>query len=184
MGGAVAQVLARRYGELLGGVALCATAASFARRVSLRPAVRVVGKLTSATARAWPEGAGAFLRWRVQRHDHALAKRGVPTKAGAEELEERLESHLAAFIEAGTELNAYDSKEWVASLKVPTAVLVTARDEVVAPWRQRALASLIPGAQTYEVDAGHDAVLREPEVFLPVLAEACQALARHRRPAS
>ena len=178
MGGAVAQVLARRHGELLGGVALCATAASFARRVSLRPAVRVVGKLTSGTARAWPQGAGAFLRWRVRRHDRALASGGAPNQApaDAEALEERLESHLAAFIEAGAELNAYDSKGWLAHLKVPAAVLVTAHDQVVAPWRQRALASLIPGAKTYEVDAGHDAVVKKPEIFLPVLVEACRAL--------
>jgi len=177
MGGAVAQVLARKYGQLLGGVALCATAASFARFLSLRPAVRVAGRLGAAAARSWPEGAAAFLKWRVTRHDRALANRGIRRQepaAGA--FEERLESHLAAFIEAGAELNAYDSSPWLPTLDLPVAVVVTSRDEVVAPWRQRALASLIPGARTYEVDAGHDAVIARPDLFLPVLANACLSL--------
>jgi 3-oxoadipate enol-lactonase len=177
MGGAVAQVLARRHGGLLGGVALCATAASFAGRLSLRPAVRVAGRLGAAGARAWPEGAAALLRWRVARHDRALARRGERRQepaAGA--YKERLMSDLAAFIEAGAELNAYDSSPWLPTLDVPAAVVVTTRDEVVAPWRQRALALLIPGARSYEVDAGHDAIVAKPELFLPVLADACASL--------
>lgn len=181
MGGAIAQVLARRHGDLLAGIALCATAASFARRISLRPAVRLVGGFSSAAARAWPEPAAAFLRWRVLRHDQALAKKGASHQADAEALEERFESHLAAFIEAGAELNAYDSRDWLPRLDIPAAVLVTSRDEVVAPWRQRAMASLLRGAETYEVDAGHDAVVARPEVFLPVLAEACRRLAARRQ---
>lgn len=176
MGGAVAQVLARRHGKLLGGVALCATAASFARLVSLRPAVRVAGKLGAAAARTWPDSAAAFLRWRVERHDRLLAQRGQPHQAEAEALQERLESDLAAFIEAGAELNAYDSSSWLASLDLPAAVVVTSRDRVVEPRRQRAMASLIPGARSYEVDAGHDAVVAKAELFLPVLTRACSEL--------
>jgi 3-oxoadipate enol-lactonase len=176
MGGAIAQVLARRHGQLLAGIALCATAANFARRVPLRPAVQLVSRVSSVAARAWPEPAAAFLEWRVRRHDRVLARQGAPTHATPEALHERLESHLAAFIEAGAALNAYDSRSWLPTLDVPAAVLVTTHDEVVAPWRQRAMASLLPRASTYEVDAGHDAVIAKPEVFLPVLAEACRWL--------
>ncbi len=38
MGGAIAQMLARRHRDVVRGLVLCATAASFARRVKLRPA--------------------------------------------------------------------------------------------------------------------------------------------------
>ena len=92
--------------------------------------------------------------------------------------EERTMSDLAAFIEAGAELNAYDSSSWLPELEVPAAVLVTARDQVVAPWRQEAMAALIPGARRYVVDAGHDAVVARPSVFLPVLRDACAELAK------
>lgn len=185
MGGAVAQVLARRHGQMLGGIALCATAANFARLLWLRPAVRAVARLGATAARTWPEGASEFLHWRIQRHDRALADRAVADRsrtrgpgheAQPEALLERLESDLAAFIEAGAALNAYDSSSWLPSLEVPTAVVVTARDQVVEPWRQRAMASLVPGARSYEVEAGHDAVVAEPGVFLPVLSRACSDL--------
>jgi pimeloyl-ACP methyl ester carboxylesterase len=92
--------------------------------------------------------------------------------------QERTMSDLAAFIEAGAELNAYDSSSWLPKLQVPAAVLVTARDKVVAPWRQEAMAALIPGARRYVVDAGHDAVVAKPAIFLPVLRDACADLAK------
>ena len=86
-------------------------------------------------------------------------------------------SELAAFIEAGAALNAFDSSRWLPGLRVPAAVVVTALDTTVARWRQEALAALLPAAKRYEVAAGHDAVVAKPEVFLPVLSEACSAVA-------
>jgi 3-oxoadipate enol-lactonase len=183
MGGAVAQVLARRHPNLVGGIVLCATAASFTDRAGLRPATRVAGRLLSRASRAWPSAASALLRWRIARHDRAVARArggGQPYPEWA--LRERALSHLAAFVEAGAELNAYESSSWLPHLKVPAAVIVTLEDEIVAPWRQEALASLLPNALRYEVRAGHDAVVAKPARFLPVLASACWALAHPGRP--
>ena len=146
----------------------------------------MTGRVTSAAARRWPRTASGLLRWRLTRHDRAVAARraralGAPGAGsfGANwEMKERELSHLAAFIESGAELNAYDSTSWLPTLHIPAAVLVTARDSVVAPWRQEAMAALVPGAKRYLVDAGHDAVVAKPDVFLPVLAQACADLAR------
>lgn len=181
MGGAVAQVLARRHPRLLGGVVLCATAASFATRLWLRPAVRVTGRVLAGISRSWPLGAAAFLRWRILRHD--MATGGISHGARHPEwaLSERALSHLAAFVEAGAELNAYDSSTWLPQLQVPSAVVVTLQDRMVPRWRQEAMAALLPGSKRYEVDAGHDAVLAQPTAFLPALAEACSALVSQRR---
>jgi 3-oxoadipate enol-lactonase len=190
MGGAVAQVMARRHREVLDGIVLCATGASFARRVKLRPLVRATGKVISGAARRHPSQAAAFLRWRLARHDRVAAAERARGPAGAAggagglvrnrawAMEERSHSHLAAFIEAGAELNAYDSSSWLPTLDLPAAVVVTARDRIVAPWRQDAMAALIHGARRYSVDAGHDAVATSPELFLPVLARACSELAQ------
>jgi len=215
MGGAIAQVLAKRHRDVVKGIVLCATAASFARRVKLRPAVRVAGKLGGTAARKWPQSADQFLRWRIARHDKkvqlqrqradvlngGLVARSTIAGAavGVDEpatsyggifstggdpyvmdwaLAERTMSDLAAFIEAGAELNAYDSSPWLPELEVPTAVLVTTGDNVVAPWRQEAMWALIPGARRYAVDAGHDAAVARPGVFLPVLRDACRELAQ------
>ncbi|HXW80623.1 MAG TPA: alpha/beta hydrolase [Acidimicrobiales bacterium] len=218
MGGAIAQMLARRHREAVHGLVLCATAASFARRIKLRPAVRIVGRFSASAARKWPEAAHHFLDWRIARHDRTAQRRyhrddeQLPGSDGGlsetrdgplvEEVSdeatahgraftpgafdgrpgwafaERTMSDLAAFIEAGAELNAYDSSSWLPELEVPAAVLVTARDQVVAPWRQEAMAALIRGARRYVVDAGHDAVVAKPGVFLPVLRDACGELAK------
>jgi len=218
MGGAIAQMLARRHRESVHGLVLCATAASFARRLKLRPAVHVVGRFSAAAARKWPEAAHHFLNWRIAHHDrmaerrhqrdddqvlnsgtspHRLLGEGLALEVVGDQpmpdgpsiapdgtkrpdwaFAERNMSDLAAFIEAGAELNAYDSSSWLPELEVPAAVLVTARDQVVAPWRQEAMAALIPGARRYVVDAGHDAVVVKPSVFLPVLRDACSELAK------
>ena len=198
MGGAVAQVLARRHPDLLGGMVLCATAMSFARRLRARPIVFVAGKAAATTARRWPQQAGAFLRWRLQRHDRTTARRrsrsrdlalGRGSSPGVGEdgsgqprhpqwaLGERALSDLAAMVEAGAALNAYDSSRWIPTLDVPAAVIVTSRDQMVPPSRQEAMAALLPGARRYVVDAEHDAVVAVPDVFLPVLAQACADLA-------
>ena len=90
----------------------------------------------------------------------------------------RSKSDLATFIEAGAALNAYDSSGWLPELEVPAAVVITSRDQTVAPWRQETLAALIPGARRYVVDAGHDVVVAAPDLLLPVLVNACQELAQ------
>jgi pimeloyl-ACP methyl ester carboxylesterase len=80
-------------------------------------------------------------------------------------------------VEAGAALNAYDSSGWIPTLDVPAAVVVTSRDQMVSPSRQEAMATLLPCARRYVVDAEHDAVVAVPDVFLPVLAQACTDLA-------
>jgi 3-oxoadipate enol-lactonase len=208
MGGAIAQMLARRHRDVVQGLVLCATAPSFARRVKLRPATRVVGHVGSAAARKWPGAAHQFLSWRIARHDRKVERRrrqgnsdgghpaaqvldasgeGIAAERAQNEdgqrwmawaLAERSMSDLAAFIEAGAALNAYDSSPWLPQLDVPTAVLITSGDAVVPPWRQERLVALIPGARRYSVDAGHDAAVAQPGVFLPTLRDACNELAQ------
>ena len=201
MGGAIAQVFAKRHRDRAEGLVLCATAACFARRLKLRPVVRAMGRFGSGAVRRWPDAGQRFLSWRIARHDQlAVARRaraerragvagsGRAATAGGEvarnggpvhpdwALEERSMADLAAFIEAGAALNAYDSSAWLPDLDIPAAALVTQRDKMVAPWRQEAMVGLIRGARRYVVDAGHDAVVSQPEVFLPALRDACTGL--------
>jgi len=199
-GGAIAQVFAQRHRRRADGIVLCATAASFARRVKLRPALRITGRVGAAAVRKWPDAGQRFLARRIDRHDqaalrrrargpksageHGLAARAadegaasVPGQAHPEwALKERAKADLAAFIEAGVALNGYDSSTWLPALDIPAAVLVTLRDKIVAPWRQEAMAALIRGSRRYEVAAGHDAVVTSPTSFLPTLQTACAEL--------
>jgi len=59
------------------------------------------------------------------------------------------------------------------NIAVPTAVVVTTRDEIVRTRRQYALAKAIPGAKLFEVDGNHFACADRRCDFVPKLVEAC-----------
>jgi pimeloyl-ACP methyl ester carboxylesterase len=125
-------------------------------------------------ARAWPAGAKKFLHRRLRAH--RAQGEGVVDELYDLAYEERANASLACFIEAGAVLNAFDSQAWLHELSVPTAVVVTTADRTVPPWRQDSLAALVPGARRLTVDAGHDAVIKNADAFLPVLRQACVAV--------
>jgi 3-oxoadipate enol-lactonase len=70
----------------------------------------------------------------------------------------------------------FTSHDWIGAVDVPTAVLVTTRDNVVPAIRQRRLAAAIPGAVVHEVDGGHGACVSRPESFAAALLKACLSL--------
>ena len=55
-------------------------------------------------------------------------------------------------------------------------MVVTTRDRIVPVGRQLRLAQAIPGAALYRVDADHAVCITAPQVFAPMLLEACQAV--------
>jgi len=171
MGGAVAQVLARRHPELVRGLVLCATAANFVEHSWRSPLVRLTGWVSGRTARALPALAQAILCQRLRRHEAAGEAGGHHHARWA--LVERAQSSPACFLEAGAALNAFDSRPWVAELGMPTCVIVMTEDLRVAPWRQDTLSALVPGARRLTVQAGHDGVVISRELFVPALRRAC-----------
>lgn len=70
----------------------------------------------------------------------------------------------SAIAEAGRRLSAFDARSYAPQVDVPTAVIVSSRDRLVAAARQRELADAIPGAKRLEVDVAHDGWLVQPEV--------------------
>ena len=61
--------------------------------------------------------------------------------------------------------------------EIPTAVVVTRQDRLIPAWRQLELAQSLPGASVHSVEGNHFAFSRY-DVFVPVLLEACQTVAR------
>jgi pimeloyl-ACP methyl ester carboxylesterase len=61
--------------------------------------------------------------------------------------------------------------------EIPTSVVVTRQDRLVPAWRQLELARSLPGASVHTVEGDHFAFSRS-NVFVPVLVEACQTVAR------
>jgi len=77
-----------------------------------------------------------------------------------------------AVAQAVAALGRHHSTPWLSSIDVPTAVVVTLRDRVLPPERQRAIAARIPGATVHEADCGHAGCVLQSEVFVPAFLEA------------
>jgi pimeloyl-ACP methyl ester carboxylesterase len=69
-------------------------------------------------------------------------------------------------------LTRFDSSAWIGDVRIPTAVVVTARDRAIAPKRQRELARRLPDSTEYDVDAGHAACVLAADRFRPALLAA------------
>jgi pimeloyl-ACP methyl ester carboxylesterase len=67
---------------------------------------------------------------------------------------------------------------------VPTAVLITRQDRIVAPQRQRKLAAAVPDAVVVEIDGDHGVFLADPGLFAAGLRRACAAVTRPVAPRS
>jgi 3-oxoadipate enol-lactonase len=169
IGGLIAQTLWHRDRQALYGMVLGATA-----HYPLTPvewalsAAPVMGK-----------------RWR-----RGITARPVgPPVAAAEYLLRRISdpevradvarrSHIEPWV-FGSALQAaakFDARPWIDSVDVPTAVVITTRDAVIIPWRQRALANAIPGATSRELRAGHLAPIRHPHRLARAIVSACDSV--------
>lgn len=164
MGGAVAQVLAYRYPEIVDGVVLCATTDQWRENRRMRIGWRTMRilefMLTHSQRRVW----------------HTILRRNGRRDTSDEVLDwivgELERNDPKAIAEAGREMGRFDSRPWVAHIKPPAAVIAPRRDQLVPPSFQRQLARDIPGARLFEVEGDHTVVGMHPERYVPVLLEA------------
>lgn len=159
MGGMVAQLVAAAERERVTGLVLCLTASNFRRGLRQRVALDVFGRtLVRLRDRVkLPEQPRERLA-RLEDHRWALA-----------EFRSTTAWEVAVAVD---EIGRFDSRSWLHTLRLPTAVVVTTRDRFIAPEHQRSLARRIPDAATYEVAAGHAACVLAADRFVPALVAA------------
>jgi pimeloyl-ACP methyl ester carboxylesterase len=167
MGGVVAQRTWRQHPDLVGGLVLAATTARFrttgGERVFHQGMELGMGALRTLSGSRAARAAG-------RRTAQAL---GVgPTETGSWALAELRSTSPWAVAQAVAALGRHHSTPWLGRVDVPTAVVVTARDRVMPPERQRALAAAVPGATVHEADCGHAGCVLESGAFVPVLVQA------------
>jgi 3-oxoadipate enol-lactonase len=168
MGGMIAQLVARRHSPMLSGLVLCATA----RNVLGSPAEKLA-------ALALPTAAAAFwwnpLLQPVSAELLGMTLLGpVDDPATARWARAQLRrTPLGTALSAVQAVCEFTSHSWISQVDVPTAVVITTRDHVVPPGRQRKLAAAIPGASICEVAADHAVCITAPQLFAQVLIEAC-----------
>jgi pimeloyl-ACP methyl ester carboxylesterase len=143
MGGTIAQLMARDHRDLLGGVVLSGTCQHFQDPETVKTWrwMGVVGlgvKLAPKT----------FFQAGFRRSGIRLNER---TAWWMSELMRHSGRDVA---EAGRELGRFDSRPWLGSVRVPAAMVLTARDSAVSPAKQHELAAAI-GATVFEVPLDH-----------------------------
>lgn len=160
MGGAIAQVLARNHPGAVSGLVLSGTAQHWQDR-RLRRYWRTMGPISLALAVA------PRVSWRLGLRHVGLRKSSWTAWVLAE-----LVRHSATDIaEAGRELGRFDSRPWLSELTVPSAVVLTTKDQAVPPSKQRELATALR-APIFEAPIDHIEITSRPERYNPALLRA------------
>lgn len=163
MGGAVAQRLLHAAPQRCIGVVLVATAPKFAE-TSIERAQFAFMQQASRPAKQLPRPAQDG----ILRVIASIACIRYPNWV----LPHVLQADMVALLEAGGALGSFNSTESLNHWQGPSAVIVTARDRVVNPERQRRLLDLFPDAFTVELDADHDIPVRDDPRLGDALATA------------
>jgi len=173
LGGAVALNTAHRHPDRVAGLVLCATpykfretrrekvfheafgvAADLVAPFSLRRAGKLVHQVPEAAARPWAPG--DFERW-------AMA--------------EFRSTSPWALTQVIAEIGRFDASEWLHTLDIPSAVVITTRDRAVPVYRQVEMATLIPGATIHLARTGHTGCVFGADRFVPAVLAACDSVA-------
>lgn len=148
MGGPLSLLLTQRHPHLVRGMVVQATALEWNATLGERLRWKTV-RMISPVLRSW-----AYPSW-LRAGLHRMARRHrdldpyVDWLAG--ELSRNSAPHL---VHAGQALSRYDAARWARDLGVPAGSLITARDHLVPPAKQRALAEAL-GAHIVELEADH-----------------------------
>lgn len=166
MGGTIAQLVAHRHPERCAGLILCSTAAVFAETKQDRLFFdRVLGTTVKAL-NTLPK----FLQERMPGRLRAVGPGESDLRPW---LEQETKRHDAVRIaEAGQAIGRFDSQPWLATLRMPSAVVVTTGDSVVPPTRQRQLSAMLPNSTTHPVALDHSASTSDSDTYWPVFEEA------------
>ncbi len=171
MGGPVAQLMWLRHPDRVGGLVLCATASRFSNRrqqrtaVALSPALSLALRLTPSGV--WDRAASRVLRDAIT--DPRTLER-IRAEVGG--------SNPVAVMEAAVALARFSSDEWIGTVNVPTAVVVTTHDRLVPARHQLRLAELIADATVHRVPGDHRVCVARPDLFVPALVDACDSVRR------
>ncbi|MEN9504916.1 MAG: hypothetical protein RI958_842 [Actinomycetota bacterium] len=148
MGGPISMRVAQRHPHLVSGLVVQATALEWLATRWERARWRAV-RLLGPVMRSW-----AYPRWvrflvgRLLGMGHQLEPY-LPWIEG----EMRRGDHLG-IVQAGRALSRHDARRWAPALGLPAAAVVTTRDRLVPPRKQRELAAAL-GAEVFEVDGDH-----------------------------
>ncbi len=166
MGGPVAKLCWKRHPDRVRGLVLCSTANHF-----IRPEARSVA---SAVIPGIVVGARLMPSFCMNQIVEGMIT-GVRSPERREEIRKELRGgDPATIMQAARAIIRFSSHDWASDITVPTAVLVTTKDTLVAPDRQFSLAASIRDAKLWKIDADHLACVNATDQFVPALLAACE----------
>lgn len=161
LGGMVAQLFARRYPEMVGGLVLCATASTFQVPTAHGP-LRAV----DWAARRAPEPLRRAALMAI------LAPKSASSPRGKWLMSQVRMHDTMAMLEAVAVAGRFDSAGWIGTNPGPATVIVTTEDQTVPVETQRALARAL-GGSSQEIVGDHFACIKRPREFNAALVAAC-----------
>jgi 3-oxoadipate enol-lactonase len=164
MGGAIGQLVAHEHPDVVRGLILSGTAQHW-QDPGIRRRFRALGLVGLALSIAPKMSYRAGLR-----------ASGIRPGEQTAWLQSELIRHSAQdMVEAGRELGRFDSRPWLGRVQAPVAVILTTRDELVPPRKQR---ELVAGAraEVFEIPISHMEVARPGTGYAEVLLEALRAV--------
>jgi pimeloyl-ACP methyl ester carboxylesterase len=165
MGGAIALLLWHRHPALVGGIVFSGTALEWRENA----VDRLVWRGMSVLEVALRNGTGDGLVERILRETVEDCPTLEPYRAWvAGEIHRGYPADLAG---AGRALSTYDGRPLATGIDVPCAVVVTTRDQLVPPRKQRQLADATR-ARTFEVDGDHMAPFNRGPQFAAAIRSA------------
>jgi pimeloyl-ACP methyl ester carboxylesterase len=166
MGGTIAQLMARDHRDVISGVVYSATCQHFQD-----PATAKTWKWMGVVGVALGLAPRTFYR-------AGFRRQSISTGATATWMLGELMRHEARQVaEAGRELGRFDSRPWLDTVEVPTAMVLTSRDTAVSPAKQRELAQASRAATVVEVELDHLELTDRADLYNPALLQAIAAVA-------
>ena len=164
MGGPISLTISRRHPGFVSGIVVQATALEWLETRRERLRWRFLPVLGSLLRSRWYP---AFLHGSLPRlipTDHEL----TPYLGWLEAEIQRGNSRTIT--EAGRALSSFDARGWARDLGLPAGSLITTKDRLVRPRKQRALAAAL-GAEIRELPGDHGAPWEEPRQFSSLTVE-------------
>jgi len=177
MGGPLSLLMTQRHPELVRGVVLQATALEWRENLNERIRWKTV-RVLSPILRSWAYP--SWIRFALRRlagQQPALAQY-VEWLSG--ELSRNTAVHL---VHAGQALSRFDAKPWAGDLGKPAGMLITTKDHLVKPRKQRQLAALV-GAHVRELAGDHLSTWMNPAEYATLTVELVQHVAAASAPAA
>ena len=171
MGGPISLLFWKQHSDLVGAMVFQATALEWHSSSSERVRWKIGRVLSPIFRRATTPRTLRYMVRRLIRRGHEM-HRYVPWMIG-----ELRRNDPWMVSEAGRAISRFDARPFAPGISVPTTMVLTTRDKLVPPAKQRALAEAVK-AEVVELEGDHFAPLVQPREFSDVTLRAVDLAAR------